>query len=236
MNRTFQTEGTERTLEQKNSDSNFKIPAGATRIHGMAYLPYIPTIGTSFRWGFHPSPDLVGTRLPMPSCHLWRMCHWRTLSWPQLSIKQNTHSWQGWKDVVGFFFGDVNNYQLFFFETLLNCTKKSKKQNWKNWEVETTLDCIFFRIFFRFEFANAYFIVAETTLWPSTLFGGKGWVPSILATQLRHTARVLHDKESLEKRLSSPMDVFDEGILPQNRNLGSIWNIFWFIPHIYVYI
>lgn len=86
----------------------------------------------------------------------------------------------------------------------------------------------FFPDVFRFEFANAYFIVDETTLWPSTILEGKdGYLSSNLATQLRHIARVLHDRESLEKRkASSPMDVFDEGILPQNLNLGSIWNIF----------
>ena len=179
--------GTERFFNRKKWQQ-FQDPAGSKNISQDPAVWHISQHFSLRNVGFQPSPDLVGiSRLPMPSCHLWRMCHWRTLSGPQVTRSKRCGGVFWMSTASNFFLGDLWSPQ-----------KLKKKNSGKNWGLETTLYCIFFG--FRFAFANAYlYNDLSASLLPQRFFCGKGgYLPTLWPD--RYAARVLHDRESLEKR------------------------------------
>lgn len=121
----------------------------------------------------------------------------------------------------------------FWMSTTTNClfcwhlwTDQKKAKNRIGKTERWKLHLIFSGFFFQIWICKCIFYCGwnDPVAFNDFLEGTDGYLSSNLATQLRHTARVLHDRESLEKRqASSPMDVFDEGIhFPKMMGLGKV--------------
>lgn len=185
------------------------------------------TIGTSFCLGFHAAPDLVVQAAyaklpPLEDVPLEDIVMTSVVDKPKYVFEVYI-TWQGWKNVVGFFFG-CQQLPTVFFLTPLNCTKKNKKQNWKNWEVETTFD--FFRIFFQIWICKCILLlgwndpVAFNDFWrermgtfPPTLR------PSYATSPGCYTTGKAWRRGKLRVRWSS---FCGEGILPKVMDLGKV--------------